>query len=137
MKENDAKEMAKKREILNGYLEKHHLPQEILEKIDIHSFHTDNFVYKAMRIGNNVGDIFDIAMDITLLEVIAEKYSLKYDYTDYPEIHTKDISEEQLDTLVAAAKIFEDRNKKIKTEYESVILKNRKELKAQLNKIIS
>lgn len=124
-----------KREILEKYLKKHNLSPDILGKIDIHSFHTDNFVYKAIRIGNNIGDIYEIAMDITFLEVIAQKFNLKLDMVDYPELHTKDISESELDILVGAAKLFESRNDRNKNDYEKIIKVFKNNLKEEFKKI--
>ena len=129
-------DVIKKREMLNMYLKKHQLKNEIAERIDINSFHTDNFVYKAMRIGNNIGDPYEIAIDIIFLETIALEYSLKFDLTDYPELHTKDISEAELDKLVSAAKIFESRKDEISAEYEKVSLSIKKKMQEDFKKFI-
>ncbi len=111
---------SQRREVLDGYLKKHNLSKEIADKIDIHSVHTNKFAYKAMRIGNNIGDPYQIAIDIVFLETIAEKYNLTLDMTDYPELHTKGIDEKDLDALVEAAKIFESRLSSLETKYDAV-----------------
>jgi hypothetical protein len=129
-------DVIKKREMLNTYLRKHHLKNEIAERIDINSFHTDNFVYKAMRIGNNIGDPYEIAIDIVFLETIAEEYSLKLDLTDYPELQTKDISETELDKLVSAAKIFESRKDENTKEFDKISLSIKQKMQDDLKALI-
>jgi hypothetical protein len=125
-----------KREILNKYLKKHNLPKEISDKIDIHSVHTDKFAYKAMRIGNNIGDPYVIAVDIVFLETLADKYDLIFDLTDYPELHTRGISEKDLDIIVEAAKIFENRRGSLSKEYDKIVQDIKKDIKDKFKKMI-
>lgn len=135
--EEKSMDVSEKRNILDKYLETTILDKEIIEKINLHSFHTKNFVYTALRIGNNIGDPYEIAMDITFLEAIAEKFDLIVDTTEHPELHTKNISEKQLDKLVKAALIFENRNSTLEKQYTSIKRQMKDILKKSFNKLIS
>jgi hypothetical protein len=97
-----------RRKILDEYLEKHEVPELIVKKINVSSFLTDNFAYGALRIGNSIGDMLDISIEIIILDEIAKRYDLKLNTTEHAELHTKGITEEDLEKLVRAAIHFEN-----------------------------
>lgn len=112
-----------RKEILDNYLKKHELPEIIVKKINVNSFLTENFVYNAMRIGNSIGNLLDISMEIILLEEISKKFDLVLDTTEHAELHSKGVSETDLDNLVKGAILFEN------------IKNNKKRYKQSLNEI--
>ena len=96
-----------KKEVLDAFLKKNTIPAIIQKRININSFHTENFVYEALRIGNSIGDILDIPTEIILLEEIAHKYGLLLDTTENAELQSKGTGEEDLDKLIQGALLFE------------------------------
>ncbi|MFH0974576.1 MAG: hypothetical protein V1874_02195 [Spirochaetota bacterium] len=112
-----------RKEILDSYLKKHEVPALIVKKINVNSFLTDNFAYNAMRIGNSIGDLLDISIEIILLEEIARKFNLVLDTTEHAELHSKGVSEKDLDNLLRGALLFEN------------IKNNRKPYKQSLSEI--
>ncbi len=129
-------EYTERRKILDEYLSKHNLPKEISDKIDIHSVHTNKFAYKAMRIGNNIGDPYQIAIDIVFLEALSDKFNLTLDLTDYPELHTKGISEKDLDNLVEGAKVFESREGTLEKKYDKISAETKDFIKKKFEALI-
>lgn len=97
-----------RKEVLDSYLKKHELPQIIVKKINVNSFITENFVYNAMRIGNSIGDLLDISIEIVLLDEIAKKFDLVLDTTEHAELHSRGVSETDLEKLVKGAILFEN-----------------------------
>ena len=112
-----------KNEILDTYLKKNKVPEIIRNKININSFLTDHFAYGALRIGNSIGDVMDISIEIILLDEIAKKYGLLFDTTEHAELHSKNSTENDLDALLKAAAHFEN------------IMHNRKRYKLILERI--
>lgn len=104
-----------KKQILEEYLSTHNIPESIAQKVNINSFLTENFAYMAFRMGNSIGDILDISIEIILLEEIAKKYNLVVNTTEHAELHARGISEKDLDSLLKGAVTFENikHNKKI------------------------
>jgi hypothetical protein len=96
-----------RKEILDNYLKNHEVPAAIVKKININSFLTENFAYSALRIGNSIGDLFFISIEIILLEEIAKKYGLVLDTTEHVEFHSKGVTEADLDSLIKGALFFE------------------------------
>jgi hypothetical protein len=97
-----------KKQVLDAYLKTHDIPKLIVQKININSFLTDNFAYMALRIGNSIGDNLDISIEIIMLEEIAKKYNLVINTTEHAELHSKGISENDLDNLLKGAVLFEN-----------------------------
>lgn len=97
-----------RKEILDNYLKNHEVPAAIVKKININSFLTENFAYSALRIGNSIGDLFFISVEIILLEEIAKKYDLVLDTTEHVEFHSKGVTEADLDSLIKGALFFEN-----------------------------
>jgi hypothetical protein len=97
-----------RKKTLDEYLKKHKVPELILKKVIVNSFLTDNFAYGALRIGNSIGDMLDISIEIIILDEIAKRYDLKLNTTEHAELHTKGISEEDLEKLIRAAIHFEN-----------------------------
>lgn len=104
-----------KKQTLDAYLSKHDIPESIAQKINTNSFLTENFAYMAFRIGNSIGDILDISIEIILLEEIARKFNLVVNTTEHAELHSAGTDEKDLDALLKAAVTFENikHNKKI------------------------
>ena len=98
----------KKKDILDAYIKKHQIPDFILNKINLNSFLTENYAYGALRIGNSIGDVLDISIEIILLEEIARKYDLIVDTTEHAELHTKVVSEKDISSLIKGAVLFEN-----------------------------
>ncbi len=109
-------------EILNNYLATHTVPELVLKKLDANSFLTNNFAYHALRIGNSIGDNLDISIEIIILDEIAKKYNLILNTTEHAELHTKGITEADLDNLVQAAILFEN-IKNNKKQYKEILRK--------------
>jgi hypothetical protein len=97
-----------RREILKAYLNKREVPDLITKKLNADSFLTENFAYGALRIGNSIGDLLDISIEIILLEEIAKKFDLVLNTTEHAELHSKGISEKDLDMLIKGAVLFEN-----------------------------
>ena len=93
--------MSDKREVLQTYLAGHNIPKEISEKISYTSISTPNFSYYAFRVGNSIGDVLELAMDFILAKTICEKNDLILYTVEHCEFHSKDITEGDLDRLVA------------------------------------
>jgi len=115
--------MSQKSEMLDRYLEKNNVPEFIVQKIDTNSFLINHFAYHALRMGNSIGDHLDISIELIILDEIAKKYGLILNTTEHAELHTTESTEEQLDTLVRAAVLFEN------------IKQNKKHYKESLRKI--
>lgn len=97
-----------RKEILNDYLKKHQVPALVEKKINVNSFMTENFAYNALRIGNSIGDLLNISVEIILLEEIAKKFNLTLDTTEHAELHSKGVSESDLENLIKGALLFEN-----------------------------
>lgn len=110
----------KRKKILDEYLNKHTVPELILKKINVNSFLTDNFAYGALRIGNSIGDMLDISIEIIVLDEIAKRYDLRLNTTEHAELHTKGIAEEDLEKLIRASIHFEN-IKNNKKEYKQIL----------------
>ncbi|MCP4137674.1 MAG: hypothetical protein GY754_42295 [bacterium] len=127
-----------KKEILDDYLKKYKVPNIIVKKINIKSFLTDNFAYEAFRIGNAIGDIMDIPIEIILLEEIAKKQGLILDTTEHAELHTRGSTEKDLDKLIKGALLFENvRNnkKRYKQALKSITDHIREEVKTIIESV--
>ncbi len=109
-------------DILNKYLSSHTVPELIVKKLDANSFLTSNFAYHALRIGNSIGDNLDISIEIIILDEIAKKFNLILNTTEHAELHTHGITEEDLDSLVQAAILFEN-IKNNKKQYKEILRK--------------
>ncbi len=109
-------------DILNKYLSSHTVPELILKKLDANSFLTSNFAYHALRIGNSIGDNLDISIEIIILDEIAKKFNLILNTTEHAELHTHGITENDLDSLVQAAILFEN-IKNNKKQYKEILRK--------------
>ncbi len=104
-----------KKQVLDAYLASNNVPEMIVKKININSFLTDNFAYMALRIGNSIGDLLDISIELILLEEIAKRHNLVINTTEHAELHTRGTTAEDLDALVRGAVLFENirQNKKL------------------------
>ncbi len=104
-----------KKQVLDAYLASNNVPELIVKKININSFLTDNFAYMALRIGNSIGDLLDISIELILLDEIAKRHNLVINTTEHAELHTKGTTAEDLDALVRGAVLFENirQNKKL------------------------
>lgn len=109
-----------RKKILDAYLKKHTIPEFIIRKININSFLTDNFAYNALRIGNSIGDMLDISTEVIILDEIAKQHSLKLNTTEHAELHTNDITEDDLNKLIKAAILFEN-IKNNKKQYKQIL----------------
>jgi len=125
-----------KKEILNTYLKKNSVPEGILKKINCNSVLTDNFAYGVLRIGNSIGDLLDISIELILLEEIAKKFNLVLDTTEHAEFHTSGTDEKDLDHLVKAVKLF-DSIKEDKKNYHGMINKVKENIRSEAEKIIN
>ena len=110
----------KRKKILDEYLNKQKVPELIQKKINVNSYLTDNFAYGALRIGNSIGDMLDISIEIIILDEIAKRYDLRLNTTEHAELHTKGIAEEDLEKLIRAAIDFEN-IKNNKKEYKQIL----------------
>jgi hypothetical protein len=120
-----------RKEILDAYLIDREVPELVLKKINVNSFLTDNFAYCALRIGNSIGDLLDISIEIILLEEISKKYDLLLNTTEHAELHSKGSSEKDLDMLIRGAVLFENimhNKKKYKKILEEITDFIRKEM---------
>ncbi|MBN1531297.1 MAG: hypothetical protein JXA20_01410 [Spirochaetes bacterium] len=97
-----------RKEMLDDYLQKHEVPELIANKLNANSFLTDNFAYSAMRIGNSIGDLFDISIEIVLLEEVAKRFNLILNTTEHAELHSRGVTEKDLDSLIKGAVLFEN-----------------------------
>ena len=97
-----------KKQVLDAYLASNNVPELIVKKININSFLTDNFAYMALRIGNSIGDLLDISIELILLEEIAKRHNLVINTTEHAELHTRGTTAEDLDALVRGAVLFEN-----------------------------
>lgn len=109
-----------RKEIFNNFLKNHEVPAAIVKKININSFLTENFAYSALRIGNSIGDLFFISVEIILLEEIAKKFGLVLDTTEHVEFHSKGLSESDIDSLIKGAVFFEN-IKNNKKQYKNAL----------------
>ncbi|MCU0847653.1 MAG: hypothetical protein MUD12_07170 [Spirochaetes bacterium] len=125
-----------KKEILNSYLKSNNVPENILKKINCNSVLTDNFAYGVLRIGNSIGDLLDISIELILLEEIAKKFNLVLDTTEHAEFHTRGNEEKDLDHLVKAAKLF-DAIKEDKKSYHGMIHRVKENISSEADKLIN
>jgi len=125
-----------RKEILNAYLNNREVPELVVKKLNVNSFLTDNFAYSALRIGNSIGDLLDISIEIILLEEIAKKFDLILNTTEHAELHSKGISENDLDMLVKGALVFEN-IKHNKKQYKQSLIDLTECIRKEMNSIIS
>jgi hypothetical protein len=125
-----------KKEILNAYLNNREIPELVIKKLNVNSFLTDNFAYSALRIGNSIGDLLDISIEIILLEEIAKKFDLILNTTEHAELHSKGISENDLDMLIKGALVFEN-IKHNKKQYKQSLIDLTECIRKEMNSIIT
>src|SRR5208283_1653100 len=125
-----------RKEILNAYLNNREVPELVVKKLNVNSFLTDNFSYSALRIGNSIGDLLDISIEIILLEEIAKKFDLILNTTEHAELHSKGISENDLDMLIKGAVLFEN-IKYNKKQYKKSLMDMSDCIRKEMNSIIS
>lgn len=124
-----------KKQVLDEYLKQHKVPDIILTKVNISSFLTENFAYSALRIGNSIGDLLDISIEILLLDEIAKKFGLILNTTEHAELHTKGTTDKDLDTLLKGAIVFEN-IKNNKKNYKEILKKITDFIRVELTAII-
>ncbi len=125
-----------RKEILNEYLKSREIPELVAKKLNVNSFLTDNFAYSALRIGNSIGDLLDISIEIILLEEIARKFDLLLNTTEHAELHSKGITENDLDMLVKGAVVFEN-IKHNKKQYKQSLISLTECIRKEMDSIIS
>ncbi len=125
-----------KKEILNAYLKNREVPELVVKKLNTNSFLTDNFAYSALRIGNSIGDLLDISIEIILLEEIAKKFDLVLNTTEHAELHSKGVSENDLDLLIKGAVVFEN-IKHNKKQYKQSLIELTECIRKEMNSIIT
>jgi hypothetical protein len=124
-----------RKQMLDDYLQKHEVPELIAKKVNANSFITDNFAYSCMRIGNSIGDLFDISIEIILLEEVAKKYNLVLNTTEHAELHSKGVDEKDLDNLIKGAVLFEN-IKHNKKQYKNSLKEISDFIRTQMDGII-
>jgi len=124
-----------KKEIFDEYVKNNEIPDIVLKKININSFLTKNFAYQALRIGNSIGDLLDISIELIILDEIAKKFDLLFDSTEHAELHSKDISEKDLDNLIKGAILFENL-KNNKKRYKEILKMMSDHIRASMKKVI-
>ena len=124
-----------RKEILDSYLAKHDVGELIAKKINPNSFLTDNFAYGAMRIGNSIGDILDISIEIILLDEIAKNFNLIMNTTEHAELHSRGVTEKDLNDLVKGAVLFEN-IKHNKKQYKNSLKEITEFIRNQMGTII-
>ncbi len=92
---------------LNNLLSEKKIDSTDFEKISYRSYHTDNFCYIGVRIGNSIGDQLLNGVRLRVLELVAQKFSLPFNSIDHGEIHSKSIDEKSAMELVEAMRLFE------------------------------
>ena len=116
-----------KADLLEKLLTSKKIDSVMKEKLSFHSYHTKNFCYIGVRIGNSIGDQLENGVKLKLLELTANKYELPFNSIDHGEIHSTSISEEGALELVEAVIYYENLARKpafmssLHTKIDSVI----------------
>lgn len=92
---------------LREAVRRHAVPDITAERLAADSITTPDYAFRAFRIGNSVGDTFDIAMAYLLAEAIAHKCNVILYTVEHCELHSKGDSSQALDDLIEAALMFD------------------------------
>ncbi len=96
-----------KTERLEQAIQRRNVPEATAERLTAATVTTPHFAFRTFRIGNSIGDIFDIAMQYLLAESIAEKTKVDLYTIEHCEFHSRGDSDEALEALIDAALFFD------------------------------
>ncbi|EHQ07429.1 hypothetical protein [Leptonema illini] len=96
-----------KTERLEQAIQRRNVPEITAERLTAATVTTPHFAFRTFRIGNSIGDIFDIAMQYLLAESIAEKTKVDLYTIEHCEFHSRGDSDEALEALIDAALFFD------------------------------
>ncbi|KAB2933013.1 MAG: hypothetical protein F9K24_09100 [Leptonema illini] len=108
-----------KTERLEQAIQRRNVPEATAERLTAATVTTPHFAFRTFRIGNSIGDIFDIAMQYLLAESIAEKTKVDLYTIEHCEFHSRGDSDEALEALIDAALFFD--RMVIDEEYRSLL----------------
>lgn len=108
-----------KTERLEQAIQRRNVPEATAERLTAATVTTPHFAFRTFRIGNSIGDIFDIAMQYLLAESIAEKTKVDLYTIEHCEFHSRGDSGEALEALIDAALFFD--RMVIDEEYRSLL----------------
>ncbi|PKL32729.1 MAG: hypothetical protein CVV45_11215 [Spirochaetae bacterium HGW-Spirochaetae-10] len=108
-----------KTERLEQAIQRRNVPEATAERLTAATVTTPHFAFRTFRIGNSIGDIFDIAMQYLLAESIAEKTKVDLYTIEHCEFHSRGDSDEALEALIDAALFFD--RMVVDEEYRSLL----------------
>ena len=108
-----------KTERLEQAIQRRNVPEITAERLTAATVTPPHFAFRTFRIGNSIGDIFDIAMQYLLAESIAEKTKVDLYTIEHCEFHSRGDSDEALEALIDAALFFD--RMVIDEEYRSLL----------------
>ena len=108
-----------KTERLEQAIQRRNVPEITAERLTAATVTTPHFAFRTFRIGNSIGDIFDIAMQYLLAESIAEKTKVDLYTIEHCEFHSRGDSGEALEALIDAALFFD--RMVVDEEYRSLL----------------
>lgn len=108
-----------KTERLEQAIQRRKVPEATAERLTAATVTTPHFAFRTFRIGNSIGDIFDIAMQYLLAESIAEKTKVDLYTIEHCEFHSRGDSDEALEALIDAALFFD--RMVVDEEYRSLL----------------
>jgi hypothetical protein len=108
-----------KTERLEQAIQRRNVPEATAERLTAATVTTPHFAFRTFRIGNSIGDIFDIAMQYLLAESIAEKTKVDLYTIEHCEFHSRGDSGEALEALIDAALFFD--RMVVDEEYRSLL----------------
>lgn len=108
------------------------VPETTAERLTAATVTTPHYAFRAFRIGNSVGDSFEIAMSYLLAQATAEKCNVIIYTVEHCELHSRNDTDEAVEDLIRAAILFD--STLLDGDYRALL----KELQAEdLNRIRS